>query len=81
MNEDILSPTILPNETESFVGFVQLHSPDAFHDVTGDLRRSGSALVAGATCGWVGHLFIVKTAPPRLTVVVFIAAHSTSVRD
>jgi hypothetical protein len=35
---DVLSPSILPNETESLVGFVYFHGPNAFRDLTCDLR-------------------------------------------
>jgi hypothetical protein len=41
MNEDVLSPAILPNETEPLVGFVEFHGPNAFRDRTFNPRRSG----------------------------------------
>ncbi len=42
MNEDVLSSAILTYEPESLVGFVNFHRPNAFDDLTGDLRTTGS---------------------------------------
>ena len=87
VDEDILSPVVLTDKTETLVGLVHLNGTNTFAGRAYDLRSRGRAsLCRGARtriirlnsgCSVVRVLIVVITAALRATVVVFVTAHST----
>jgi hypothetical protein len=84
VDEDILSPAILPDKTESFVGLVYFNGPNTFGGRAYDLRSSSRASLRRRVRTWiiwptsgcsvVVRLLVVIIAGLRSTVVVFVTA-------
>jgi hypothetical protein len=90
MDEDILSPTVLTDKTEAFVGLVQFNGANTFAGRAYDLRNRCRASLRGGGrtriicpnfgCSVVKRLIVAITAALRPTVVVFVTAHSMLAR-